>query len=147
MAEKNCQPNIKDAEFRYLIKFKIVESITSLLNMLMRIAGYVLIAFFTYKSIEIYSIHNTNVNLTVGEVNVVKNLFSFDFFKTPSTLMALIGVVFGITGILYGKNQRDLRMSTVEKLQGRIKEFETVKDPNRSSSMLTPRGETRPEDR
>jgi len=146
MAEETHQPTNNEAELKYLLKFKILESITSILKTFISFAGVVLVALFTYYSIAVYSINNAKVNLAVGEVNVVKNLFSIDFLKSPSSLMTLAGVIFGFSGIVYGKKQRALRMSTVEKLQGRITELEKVRDSKRSSSMLTPKGETRPED-
>jgi hypothetical protein len=47
----------------------------------------------------------------------------------------------------WGFLERTLRHRKVEKMQGRIRELETMMDPNRSSSGLTPAGKTRPEDR
>ncbi|MDO8304072.1 MAG: hypothetical protein Q7T18_12620, partial [Sedimentisphaerales bacterium] len=57
------------------------------------------------------------------------------------------GVFFGVCGIIYGDVERILRKKTIERLEDRIKKFELEKDPNRSTSMLTTRGETRPEDK
>ncbi len=48
---------------------------------------------------------------------------------------------------VYGWKQRDLRKTTVERLQSRIKELELKLDSKRSSSHLTPRGDTREEDK
>jgi hypothetical protein len=47
----------------------------------------------------------------------------------------------------YGLAQNKLRKDTVERLQSRIRELEESCDPRRSSSRLTPRGDTRPEDK
>lgn len=52
----------------------------------------------------------------------------------------------GAGGIAYGARQRKLRGDTIQKMGDRIKELETAIDPNRSSSGLTKRGHTRPED-
>jgi len=40
-----------------------------------------------------------------------------------------------------------LKKDAIERMAGRIKELETKMDPGRSSSRLTPRGETRSEDK
>jgi hypothetical protein len=53
----------------------------------------------------------------------------------------------GGAGVLYGRAQNKLRKTTVERLESRIRKFEAQVDPGRSSSKLTPRGETNPEDR
>lgn len=50
-------------------------------------------------------------------------------------------------GIVYGLSQRHLRKSTVETIQSRNQKLEKMVDPKRSSSNLTPRGNTRPEDK
>jgi hypothetical protein len=55
--------------------------------------------------------------------------------------------LFGGGGVVYGKQQNELRKNTVERLQKRIKELERKIDNTRSTSGLTERGETNPEDR
>ena len=50
-------------------------------------------------------------------------------------------------GVLYGMRQRKLRRDTVERIQKRNRKLESLLDPNRSSSQLMPRGDTRPEDK
>jgi p-aminobenzoyl-glutamate transporter AbgT len=57
-----------------------------------------------------------------------------------------ISYVFMFSGVLYGASERELRKRTVERLAKRISELELQLDPNRSSSNLTSRGDTRPED-
>lgn len=52
----------------------------------------------------------------------------------------------GIAGVTFGGLQRRLKKKTVERLHERIRKFEEQLDPGRSSSHLTPRGETNPED-
>ena len=53
----------------------------------------------------------------------------------------------GAGGFFYGLWQRKLRKDTIERLQGRNQELESMIDSKRSSSNLTARGETRKEDR
>lgn len=52
----------------------------------------------------------------------------------------------GGAGTLYGLNERRVRKSTVAKLQPRIIELERGYDPGRSTSSLTLRGDTNPDD-
>jgi hypothetical protein len=47
----------------------------------------------------------------------------------------------------YGIKERKLRRDTVERLTGRIKQLEQMIDLARTSSHLTERGTTRPEDK
>lgn len=49
--------------------------------------------------------------------------------------------------LLYGLGERKLRQSTVQRLQSRIHELEIYVDKRRTSSHLTTKGDTRPEDR
>jgi hypothetical protein len=63
--------------------------------------------------------------------------------KVSQTLAWTLAV--GATYI--GHRQRRLRLRTVEVLHRRIEKLETMLDSRRSTSSLTRRGETRPEDR
>lgn len=66
---------------------------------------------------------------------------------TNSTSLAILGLIFGFGGILYGRQQARLRKDTVERLHQYQLKYEQTIDPNRTSSTLTVRGETRPEDK
>ena len=61
-------------------------------------------------------------------------------------LTASLGVAVGAAGLVYGHVQGRLRRITVMHLGSRIRELETARDPNRSSSGLTESGETPQED-
>lgn len=67
-------------------------------------------------------------------------------FITDLKMNQFFSYVIGGGGVVYGLSQRSLRRKTTERLHGRIQELETRIDPGRSSSKLTRRGETRPED-
>jgi hypothetical protein len=58
-------------------------------------------------------------------------------------------VSIGLTGAasIWAVAERTLRQRKVEYLQGRIRELETLVDKNRSSSKLTPKGQTNPRDK
>lgn len=58
-----------------------------------------------------------------------------------------VAYIFGAGGIGYGIVERRLRRNTIERLGTRNRNLETLIDPARTSSGLTTRGTTRPEDR
>jgi hypothetical protein len=59
----------------------------------------------------------------------------------------MFAYLFGGGGVAYGLLQRRLRRQTIARLTPRSRAREEELDPNRTSSGLTPRGTTRPEDR
>jgi hypothetical protein len=91
------------------------------------------IAFFGYLSIRALAGQHTVADIGI---RVLGNL----------QVSEAVAWIFGGSGIVYGWRQRKLRRDKVERLQGRVRALETERDPNRSSSGLTPRGETHPED-
>jgi len=52
----------------------------------------------------------------------------------------------GGSGVVFGLKQRRLRKNTISRLEGRLKCYEQLLDPSRSSSLLTPTGDTNPQD-
>ena len=61
-------------------------------------------------------------------------------------LATALAITFGIAGLLAAQRQRRLRLDVIEKMSKRIEFLEKMVDPNRSTSGLTVRGETNPED-
>ena len=53
-----------------------------------------------------------------------------------------VAYIFGAGGTAYGVYQRKLRRDFIERHSARDRELELQHDPSRSSSHLTPRGET-----
>jgi hypothetical protein len=92
-----------------------------------------LIAFFAYLSIAILAGRYTFAQIGV---NVLGNL----------KISESISYVSGLTGVLYGLKERRLRRKNIQRLSTQIQKLEKQADPNRSSSDLTERGTTRPED-
>jgi hypothetical protein len=64
-------------------------------------------------------------------------------FKVSEALSYL----FGAGGVGYGLRERALRRKTTDRFAERVAALETKIDPNRTSSHLTRRGTTNPEDR
>ncbi|MFC1566913.1 hypothetical protein ACFL4A_03625 [bacterium] len=93
----------------------------------------IVIIYFIHKSIFYLSGKTADANILIkvlGNINI----------KTK------IAYSFGFVGVLYGYLQRKLRKDKVAELADRNKQLEKIIHNNRSSSKLTPLGNTRKED-
>lgn len=133
MATKKSKTQL-EAELKVLRSVKTSEGITHVLLALIRWGGILGIARYAYLSIRALAGKNTGADIGV------------QFF---ANIDVSIAIAWGVAGgcILYGARQRKLRKDTVERLMGRIQTLEGQLDPNRTSSKLTLRGDTRPEDK
>lgn len=61
-------------------------------------------------------------------------------------VVGLFGLIFGVGGIAYGRREASLRRDVIERFHKHQLEQELPHDPTRTSSRLTPSGDTRPED-
>lgn len=102
-------------------------------NNLVKWLGLSFIAFMGFLSIN-----SLSGNYTIAEIGIE--------FASSFKVNTAVSYVFGLSGVLYGLFERDLRKRTIERMSKRTTELELSIDPNRSSSNLTPRGNTRPED-
>lgn len=121
------------AENRLLRRFRTTEGIASVLNNLIRWGAVVAIARYGYLTVARLAGQSTFADIGVS--------FLADVRVSEAVAWILAG-----SGALYGAAQRRLRRNTVERIQRRNHELEQAIDPKRSSSRLTIRGETRPED-
>lgn len=94
----------------------------------------VLIAMFFYKSVASLAGQYTFAQIGVG--------FLGDFRISEG-----FAYLFGVGGITYGAKRHQLQQRNLERTAKRISDLEKQIDPGRSSSRLTPRGNTRPEDK
>jgi hypothetical protein len=122
------------AENRALKTARRNQGLFTLLNNLVRWGGVVLITRYIYLAIAALAGSRTFADISI---NFLGNL-------QISALLAWGGTA---GAIIYGLRQRKLKHDTIEHLHRRIRELELRVDPRRSSSKLTERGETRPEDR
>ena len=134
MAEHKKSRGQLEAELNFLRNQRAITSWASVLNNLIRWFGLVAIAAFAYMSIDALSGKATSSNINVP-------------FLANLRLRNLLPWVLALGAVVYGWRQRDLRKTTVERLQARIRDLERRYDPNRSTSGLTPRGDTNPEDK
>lgn len=122
-----------EAELKALRSSRTVDGAVVVLQSLLRWGGIVAIAWFT--------------RLAVGDLAGQTTMadIGLDFLGKVEVSVALAWAA-GAAGGYYGYRQRKLRRDTVERLQKRVQELEKIIDRKRSTSRLTSRGETRPED-
>jgi hypothetical protein len=97
-------------------------------------SSLVAIAALFYLSIRSLSGHYTFADIGIKVLGDFK-------------LSEAFGYLFGVGGAGYGLRERKLRRQTTERFAARNFSLEKQIDPNRSSSRLTTRGTTNPEDR
>lgn len=133
MATKKSKGQL-EAELKVLRQTKTSEGIVQVLNSLIRWGCIVLIFRYGYLGIEALSGKSTLADIGVSFLSDIK-------------ISIAIAWAAGLGGMAYGHKQRKLRKDTIERLVGRIHDLEGELDPNRTSSKLTKRGDTRPEDK
>lgn len=98
-----------------------------------RWGGAVAIAWMAYKSVLVLSGQTTIVDVLVNVWGSLK-------------INQALATVLGGGGMLYGWRERRLRHKVNERLGGRVGQLEQAIDKRRTSSRLTKRGQTDPED-
>jgi hypothetical protein len=122
------------AENRLLRRYRQGETVTSIVTTAIRWTGAIAISWIGYLCIQALSGQQTFADIGVSVLADVR-------------ISQALAWLLGGGGVAYGLGQRKLRRDTVERLQGRNQRLERERDPRRSSSQLTPRGETNPEDK
>src|ERR1700733_2902499 len=120
--ESPSDPNVTLAYYRIQQRYATARSA-------IRVAGWVLAAYFAFKALAQFAGESTDLAVSL----VLTALVDFKFALS----IALTGAA-----CAWAVAERSLRHRKVEQMQGRLKELETTIDPHRSSSGLTPRGQT-----
>jgi hypothetical protein len=121
------------SELEAAVKTRRIDGIVSTVQSGIKWFSLAAIAWWFYQSIRVLSGQYTFADIGVR--------FIGDFRISEG-----LAYVFGAGGIAYGYNERRLRRSTIERLAPRNAALEQTIDPGRTSSKLTARGTTRPED-
>jgi hypothetical protein len=132
MGRKKTKAELQ-AELSVRNRAQLSSDAAGIVNNLIRWGGLVAIAYIIYLSVGKLAGQATTASIGL---NLLGDLRLSDAFA----------VIFAGGGIGYGARQKHLRHTTVERLQGRLKELEAHIDAGRSSSHLTTRGETNPRD-
>jgi len=126
-------------EFNYAIAMKRIEMWAKIIPLLIRWLGYCFIAVMVFFSIRVLA-----GKVTIADIKfIAEGIYECDGISTTTVISAIL---FGISGIMFGLRQRKLRCDTIERLHPYQLKWEKHMDNNRTSSTLTKRGDTRPED-
>lgn len=122
------------AENRFLRKDRNASNITTVVIYAIKYGALVAIFYLGYLSVLALAGKHTFADIGVS-------------FLSDVNISVSLAWLLGVGGIFYGMRQRKVRKDTVERLQGRIQYLETQIDSKRTTSQLTPRGDTREEDK
>lgn len=115
-------------------KLGVAEIVAGTLNTIFRVSGFVICMYWIYRSVEAVAGQTTAADIGIR-------------FLSDIRVSESLAWLFGGGGILFGWRQRSLRRDVIERLSPRQQELEKGIDPHRTSSKLTARGETNPEDK
>jgi hypothetical protein len=117
-------------ELKYQFRFRLTDLASVAIERGFPIAGVVLVTYFgVFRPIHDLAGHNTQASFGLAMLADVR----------PSEIVSYL---FGVAGWIFGINAQRLRRNVTERLTGRNAALEQQKDPNRTSSGLTPRGKT-----
>ena len=133
MAKKKSKAQL-EAELRVLRGTRVSEGVVQVINNLIRWSAIVLVVRYGYLAIETLAGKTTLADVAVS-------------FLTDIKVSVVLAWGAGAGGVVYGLQQRKLRKDTLQRLQDRNQTLEKMIDSSRSTSNLTPRGDTRPEDK
>lgn len=127
-------PSRKRTELENRISFKRIDAGVSVVKAFLKYSTIIICVYFAYLAIAALAGRTTfaSIGLSIlGNVNVKDSIY----------------IVLTVGGIIYGVGQRQLRRRNIERLTKQTMELEKRLDPKRTSSGLTKRGTTRPEDK
>jgi hypothetical protein len=121
-------------EINERLSLKRIDSVVSVVRELCKYTTIVLCFRYLYLAVAILA---------------GKSTFADVGFRILGNIKLSDGICYllGGGGVIYGVGQRQLRRKNVGRLSREKNELERILDPNRTSSNLTGRGTTRPEDR
>ncbi len=130
---------VLEAENKILRKSNFSQGLTAIIQTFIRVGGAVAIVYLC--------------RLIVGDLagkqtasDIKFTLAGFDFIGDGLKPNEIVAYAVSAGSVLYGLLQKRLRKNTIEKMHVRTGNLEKMIDPKRSSSNLTTRGDTRPED-
>lgn len=128
-AEENNKATQERLE--YLLRDRGGSIVASIANTITRWGGLVACFWFAYLMVDATAGKTTEASYTV--------LSNIEWAE-------IVSVLFGAGALVYANRERNLRQQTIEQYSRRVPLLEQRLDPNRTSSQLTVKGETNPED-
>jgi hypothetical protein len=132
LAKKKSNAELQ-AENRLLRRGNAASGTSNVLVNLIRWGAVVLSFRYLYLTVDSLA---GQVTLAQIGINFLGNL----------TVSQSLAYIFGAGGVVYGYGERKLRQRTIRRLGPKRKELEVSIDPKRTSSKLTDKGETNPDD-
>jgi hypothetical protein len=131
MANPSQRPPRTESD--YLLSYKKIDSVTTVVREVVKWAAIVLIVRYGYYAIAVLAGRSTFADIVV---------------RFLANLKVSDGILYLVTGgsICYGVGQRYLRRRHIKRVVPAKNRLERMLDPNRSSSGLTPKGTTQPGD-
>ena len=124
-------------KFEYEIKRQRWETLDNAVARLSKWIPICIIAYFVFRSIAALA----------GKVTLAEfGLWAVADLKATKIFSHIVTSIFGLGGVTFGYRERKLRQKNIERMSTQLAEHETKIDPKRSSSRLTKKGSTRPED-
>lgn len=121
-------------EAEYLLRAKRLDLIDTAIRLLVPWGSLVLIAFWVHGDVIALAGKQTLANIGLSFLGDIRTSDA-------------VAYIFGAAGAGYGIAERTVRRRTIARLGEENKALEKLVDPHRSSSNLTRRGTTSPEDK
>ncbi len=146
MAKKKTQEELS-LEIKMLRRHGIGNNFTKIVRDLIKYGFLFGVSYFSYLSIDSLSGKITHADISMNATGSmsVESSSTVKFF-TDCRTVGILAIIFGVGGILYGRRQANLRRDVIEKFNPYKIAIEKKIDPERSTSKLLSRGDTRPED-
>lgn len=154
MAKQKTKAQLQ-TELRLLRAHGIGNNVTKILRDTIMWGAILGITYFTYLSIDSLSGKTTQANIDIKATGSLalnekqkpkKAVTVTDEILTLHKTVLTLALIFGVGGIAYARKQAKLRKDVIERYHPLIQEAEKIIDNKRSTSQLTHRGDTRPED-
>lgn len=121
-------------EQKFRLWLTTINGIVTVVRTLIVWGSSAIIVFFAFRSLVAMAGTDTSANI------VIEVIARLGLDRWAAYFLAFLGMLFGL-------RQNQLRQKAIERLNEYPAELEKRIDPSRSSSRLTTRGKTRPEDR
>ena len=122
-------------ELHAQVEIHRIQARAAVITTLIRWAGVVALGFWGFKSIDVLA-----GRATLAAIGVTLKAFGKVYISEA------VAWLFGMGGVGYGLVQRRLRRSVIARLSPAVRDREKAIDPKRTSSQLTERGQTKPQD-
>ncbi len=132
-------------EFRHQRRTQLIGAGVAIFRDSVKWISFSSIFYFMYLSVRDVSLALSG-KITQADINVnIFQGFAVRVFQDAKLHEWIeYGVIVGL--LVWGLFERKLRRDAIERLTKRTQQLELERDPNRTSSRLTPRGTTRPGD-